>query len=371
MMPIRRGARRGRKGERPGRRSSQAQRSAAPEPIPLSVGVNDAFERRYTANFRERAAPYGEFVEYEKDRAGRDIGIHFTRPVQGGGERVTGTLRWFQLKGVSSSVLSRERFQALQTLPLSLEVKHLRFWFALPDPTYLVVYIEAVDQFLVLDIQRYVVKHWGKGILSLRQATVTVHVDVASTLDDEAFQQMLARGDAEQWERLVGMSRDEARLAVRDAGLAERIRRVKKAGGWTRLTVTRWLTKMRGEALFESVSSTGRTEVLRNHWEYLMDIDGIEKSLPHLSLSPGEPETHFFDLDEDDDSDGIALSNGDVVRGTELAGEVIRYVFRVELNELGERIANWARELARAGVVNLNRDRSEFLSVAPWHKRNV
>ena len=46
----------------------------------MEVGGKDAIENRYMGRFRQLMAPHGVFVEYERDRAGRDIGVHLTQP---------------------------------------------------------------------------------------------------------------------------------------------------------------------------------------------------------------------------------------------------------------------------------------------------
>ncbi len=45
----------------------------------MKVGARDDFENDYMGKFRALAAPHGLFVEYERDRAGRDIGLQLTR----------------------------------------------------------------------------------------------------------------------------------------------------------------------------------------------------------------------------------------------------------------------------------------------------
>lgn len=44
----------------------------------MKIGEKDDFEGQYMAKFRAMAAPHGVFMEYQVDRAGRDIGLHFT-----------------------------------------------------------------------------------------------------------------------------------------------------------------------------------------------------------------------------------------------------------------------------------------------------
>jgi hypothetical protein len=42
------------------------------------IGPYDEFEGNYKQKDRSLAQPYGEFVEYERDRAAIDIGLHLT-----------------------------------------------------------------------------------------------------------------------------------------------------------------------------------------------------------------------------------------------------------------------------------------------------
>jgi hypothetical protein len=142
----------------------------------MRVGKADAFERRYVAKFRLLASDFGEFVLYERDRGARDIGLHLTRKSVSAGETVSTTLCWFQLKGLMSATLSEDDFEKADVIKLRLEISPLKYWFLQPMSTFLVVYVESVDTFLVLNIQEYVSKKWGKSILSPVQKTTTVEV---------------------------------------------------------------------------------------------------------------------------------------------------------------------------------------------------
>lgn len=93
----------------------------------MRIGQHDTFERKYMAKFRGIAATFGEFVEYERDRAARDIGLHLTSPKTGGGEVVSLALVWFQLKGIHARTLSAERFALAPNIELRMETHHLRF----------------------------------------------------------------------------------------------------------------------------------------------------------------------------------------------------------------------------------------------------
>ncbi|MDO8502760.1 MAG: hypothetical protein Q7S20_13035 [Gemmatimonadaceae bacterium] len=70
----------------------------------------DAFERRYMAAFEALAAQHGIVVKYQRDRAARDIGLHLTKPDREGAETLTSSLVWFQMKGITAAVLTKETF---------------------------------------------------------------------------------------------------------------------------------------------------------------------------------------------------------------------------------------------------------------------
>jgi len=73
-------------------------------------------------------------------------------------------------------------------MPLSLAslLDHVQFWFSSPEPVYLIVYLEAVDEFLAADVRDLVDKRGGIAFLQqLRkggQATLTLRVPRIATL---------------------------------------------------------------------------------------------------------------------------------------------------------------------------------------------
>ncbi|MBD9490484.1 DUF4365 domain-containing protein [Ensifer sp. ENS11] len=136
----------------------------------MKNGVRDDFENKYMGKFRALAAPHGLFVEYERDRAGRDIGLQLTRTNQAGdGKIVTPALIWFQMKGIMAGTLALADYQKSEEVVLDLEVAHLRFWYLNIQPTYLAVYVESADQFLAIDLQKWVERHTENGARKSRQ----------------------------------------------------------------------------------------------------------------------------------------------------------------------------------------------------------
>lgn len=160
----------------------------------LLVGVRDSFEREYMAKFKALAAPYCEFVNYEHDRAGLDLGMHLLEAPRGslGQTRV-----WAQFKGILRSTLSQDSFEQEQTVPQDLRINQLRYWYALPEATYLIVYIESVDTFLVEDIRDVIDRQWGESIFNPAtfrpgQQEARVHIRTAAVLGPAIWERMLA-----------------------------------------------------------------------------------------------------------------------------------------------------------------------------------
>lgn len=168
----------------------------------MQVGKEDVFERIYTQKFRELASQFGEFVAYERDRGARDIGLHFTRPTKSGRQIVSSTLVWFQLKGLHSNTLSTEKLRETDRISVSLKVHQLQFWYLQPSPTYLVVYLECVDQFFILNIKKYLEETFGDSIFHTLSATTTISFSAREhKLDENAFNLVLMAGDVELWKQ--------------------------------------------------------------------------------------------------------------------------------------------------------------------------
>ena len=197
----------------------------------LEVGGNDAFERIYVGKFRELAAKHGEFVTYERDRAARDIGVHITEPLASGKQRVSSALCWFQLKGKKASTLSADEIQKLDAVSIRLETKHLKFWFLQPMPTYLAVYLEALDYFVIVDIQKLITREFGREILTRSEKTTSVDVPLGSRLDAQAFFQILVQSDISDWQKAIGADEETAYQIRRNYHLLWRLGTAKRRCG--------------------------------------------------------------------------------------------------------------------------------------------
>jgi len=152
-----------------------------------AVGVQDRFEQRYTNRLKDLLSEHGQFVHYENDRAALDLGLHLYGANAGAG--VLGQIRvWFQLKGITESRLGAEQLRAADAVAVTgLSTDHIRYWFAHAEPVYLVVFVEALDEFLAADIRDLVEPRgglrWLNEIQGSDQKTATLHMPLAASLE--------------------------------------------------------------------------------------------------------------------------------------------------------------------------------------------
>jgi len=161
------------------------------------IGEQDEFEGIYTEKFRGLARPYGEFVQYERDRAAIDIGLHLTQTTTSRYRSLSNTRIWVQLKGVRSSTLKLEDFIEAEYVTLDLKIEHLRFWYASPEAVYLIVYVECADVFLAEDIRDIVDRQWGERIFQTNtfragQEKARVRIPKNVPLSDDVWSRMLS-----------------------------------------------------------------------------------------------------------------------------------------------------------------------------------
>lgn len=346
----------------------------------LEIGKTDSFEQNYMAKFEQLATSHGVFVKYERDRAGRDLGLHLTKNTKSGARQVTNSLVWFQMKGIMASTLSKQQFEAAGSISIQLDVEHLRHWFLDETPTHLVVYVESIDAFLVQNLRTYVEETWGKAILTLAQKTATVRVNKNSVLDDQAFSLLLAKADLTQWMKALGIGLDAAKTirsfysVIYSAGTA-------KDRGMTLGVFWRdWISKTRDEVkvVERPADFDGAVDedwkVLQEHWQY-RGID-IEASYDFFELFALEPvdEDAWGDEEEYDDDKTIELKNGDKVFSQNYANEFYECVIGARLNEYGHELFGHVKSLVDMGLIELREPDDEghlFMSIAPFHARDV
>lgn len=319
--------------------------------------------------FRTLASGFGEFINYEHDRGARDIGMHLTHKLSSGKERLSSALIWFQMKGKMGKSLPLSEYEANKEVKISLDVNHLRYWYLQPMPTYLVLYIESADEFLIQNISEYVRENWGRNILTLDQGTATVSVSTESKLDWQAFRLILQQNDIEEWKRALGNADENMDVCHRDydliwhLGTAEERRVTHKLEFWD------WQSKMRSQ-LYIYEEDTTKKEVLREHWQYLGNIHQLEESYPYIEFFVDEDNDDWWDEDDHEVPD-IILANGDVMSGVNASYEYFAYECGIRLNDIGKEMFEWVNYLSDIKLIEVTPGKSELISVAPWHGRDV
>ncbi len=369
----------------------------------MKIGATDEFESLYMAKFRQLAAPYGVLVEYALDRAGRDIGLHLTQPVASSrGKIVTPALIWFQMKGIMKQTLSIEDYESIEEVSVVLEVSHLRFWYMNVQPTYLAVYIESVNCFLAIDIKDWTRRNYGEAILTHSQKTITAKVHKRNVLDGHFFRLALNRNLVPALRNLLAQDDDkEIARFLRDSILVKWLASCARLGAEARMTVIRWITKMRTEVCFESRVDEEDWKQIREHWQFAMGE--IADNFPFLTLKPkrkavqqerielidtGDDEERecvstviSFVEEEEDDEDGwaydemdheclLAIGNDEYSYGGMAGGEYVVHEIGINLNEIGERWAATLQVLEEAEIISVDMS-PHWIDVAPWHARDV
>ncbi len=134
-------------------------------------------------------APHGLRIHYDLDRAALDLGLHLYRPASSRKRGISDVRVWFQAKGIRASVLSTSEIDPLAEVAVSgLQVEHVLYWYAAPEPVYLVVYVEAADRFLVEDVRDIVDRSGGlealNELLAKGQTTMTLRIAGSAALDE-------------------------------------------------------------------------------------------------------------------------------------------------------------------------------------------
>ena len=350
------------------------------------VGRADEFEHRYMEKFRNFAAQFGHFVAYERDVATRDIGLHLTEALQSGGAKLTTCLCWFQMKGIMADTLPEEEAKVAETFRYRMKVEHLKFWFLQPMPTYLALYIESLDRFLILNLQKYVDMTWGRDILSLTQKTANAEVSAGSMLDKEALGIILRESTVEEWMKAMSADESQIRLCQRDYNIIWRIGTAAARKVELRFEIYDWQSKTRGEVHIQErgQGDSGDWTTLRDHWQLMLQATGVEEMYPYLDFTADEEGEEYSCNDYDDDESfgnywdddreyrpTFKLKSGQIAVGDDCSGEFHLYYIIPALNELGRNLFKLIETLIEIKVVSIKNEGGEFVSIAPWHRRQV
>ena len=184
----------------------------------------EEFEDTYTGKLRLMLVGHGIELQYKRDRAAIDMGLHLTKQDPSGVKRPTTTKVWFQLKGKHAASLPLEEFQEAETVPVDVKINDLQLWYASPEPVYLVLYVESADVFLAEDVREIVDRQWGEAILNRStfrpgQVEARVHLRTEAILDGKRIELMLShrsmRIDGPHWRgRPLGHRLDPLRSEI-------------------------------------------------------------------------------------------------------------------------------------------------------------
>lgn len=156
-----------------------------------SLLTEEDFEDDYRNRFERLLHGQGLIIDFRRDRVGLDAGLVLA---QDDSKKLSNVKIWFQLKGKHKKTLSATQLKERGRVDVSVDIEHLKYWYASPEAIYLVVYIEATGMFLAEDVQEIVDRQWGTRILSPQflpgQKTVTVHISNESILDTRGIRSM-------------------------------------------------------------------------------------------------------------------------------------------------------------------------------------
>ena len=331
----------------------------------VQVGMTDNFEIDYYEKFRTLTKPFGVFVSYERDLGTRDIGLHFTRDIADQ-KRAVGysQIAWVQLKGRMAATLPLKSFDERDDFSLQVPTTHLRLWVLSPQPTYLVLYIESADKFLIIDPKEYARKNFSSPILKdCTGATTTLRIPKTHQLTPELLEKIRRSHENE------AMAKHLSSLAQGTSGfkglfnLIYKIGRRQKAGRSVMCSLTDWQSKLRGELSFYELSEDGTETPILTHWhiQYLLSSQNFESSFPFLQFRHPED----FDREDLDDPLHVLTPSGRRYWAQDF-GEYWLFDLETKLNSLGRALFKEIVYLRKIGLLTVDVNKAELTNAAPW-----
>ncbi|MGV9675433.1 hypothetical protein ACWDSJ_09160 [Nocardia sp. NPDC003482] len=152
----------------------------------IRIGAADVMEDVYKYRLMSILAKHGSLIEYVKDRATIDLGLHFYRAGVGTDKLLGSSRIWMQCKGINSSKLSKLDVTRLGYVPVKgLNTQHIAYWYAAPEPVYLVAYVESLDDYFLQDARRLVDEQLGSsgiGRIAREHKTTTLKISLEHSL---------------------------------------------------------------------------------------------------------------------------------------------------------------------------------------------
>lgn len=320
-------------------------------------------ERRCVEKLRALAERCGEVVSHEQVRYARDVWLQLAHRSSSGDEPST-ALCCFQLKGISTDALDEAASPGPRKVTVSLDTRHVRYWYLQPMPTFLVIYIESADDLLVLNIQRYIGQTWGPSILRTDRETVAVDVPRDNVLDQRAFERILVESDRDKWRQALKAETASLSICRHDYNVlwhvataqARNVRHTVHLYHDTYSDVTEILD---GAYLYEYSMPAGDKEVcltlrwggdIVNDYPYL---DFYNDATDEGRISGAKTRVPKFDK---------ALSNGgrvEAYRWEHFLAVSTEYFLGVGLNDLGRRFFESLTVFQRLGLIALTLGESD------------
>lgn len=106
-----------------------------------------------------------------------------------------------------------------------------------------------------------------------------------------------------------------------------------------------------------------------------MNVFQLEEEYPYVEFFSldEEPDEPWF-LDEEDtynEVPEVQLKNADSVSGVNCSYEYFEYIFGARLNDMGVQLFESVATLEKVGLIEITPGKHEWISVAPWHHREV
>lgn len=162
---------------------------------PHRLNKEEIFEDRYTDLFRARFGHGAATLKYDRDRAARDLGLHIRAP---GSLKLSNVRVWMQLKGIHAETMGAHELSKRTSISISLPVEDVKRWYTAPEAVYLVVYLEALDQFIGQDVREIVDDMFSDNrgdfiakMESSLQEEISLHVSVDAIIDETRIAEML------------------------------------------------------------------------------------------------------------------------------------------------------------------------------------
>jgi hypothetical protein len=213
-----------------------------------------------------------------------------------------------------------------------------------------------------------------------------VEVSAGSVLDGDALNIILRESTVEEWVKAMSADESQIRLCQRDYNIIWRIGTGAARKVEHRFEIYDWQSKTRGEVHIQErgEGDTGDWTTVRNHWQYMLQATGVEEMYPYLDFTADEEGEEYSSNDYDDDESfgnywdddreyrpTFRLKSGQIAAGKDCSGEFHLYYIIPELNELGQNLFKLIKTLIDIKFIDIKDEGGEFVSIAPWHVRQV